>query len=373
MLTAVCLVIPALESWPGRAAPGVQRELLEGRVVSVVARYPYGEFTAELLEVEYEGRRIVVDRLRQPNTASAFEVRPGDTIVFFETRGPDGTTYQFRDRSRKVPLLLLGGLFVVFVVIVGGWQGVSSLVGLAAGVLVVGRFVLPGLLAGADPVLLCIVGAITIMAATLTLGHGASRKTAIAFIATSACLVLAGFVANAAVDLAALSGLAGDDELNLSRLARGIDMRGLLLGGIILGAVGVLDDVTTTQASAVIELHRTDPALTRRELFRRAMRIGRDHIAASTNTLFLAYTGAALPLLVILTDRGLAPHLVVSFETLAVEIIRTLAGSIAVVAAVPASSGIAALMVGRGPAQAEGARGGEDEARRLAGLDPTRE
>ncbi|MGE3857553.1 MAG: YibE/F family protein [Dehalococcoidia bacterium] len=352
LLAIVGGVLPALEVWPTRPESFVTRQLLEGRLISVVARDRAGDAVTERLAVDFEDRRIEVDRLYQVGSAGAFDIQPGERVLFYETRAPNGTSYQFGDRGRGPQLLLVVAVFAVSVVIVGGWQGVWSIFGLASTVLVIGRFILPAILGGASPVPVAIAGAIVIMAATLTLGHGAGRKTAIAFVATSAALILAGLLATWAVDIATLSGLAGDDEATLLRFASGVDMRGLLLAGIILGAVGVLDDVTTTQASTVIELREADPTLGRRELFRRAMRVGRDHIAATTNTLLLAYAGTALPLMVFFLDRGFSPVLVASFEPLATEVVRAAAGSIAIVAAVPLSSAVAALLVARSPRDA---------------------
>lgn len=354
LLAIVAGLLPALQVWPDRPFPLAHRELHEGRVIGTLSRQvtttPTGDFVSERLAVDLDGQRVEADRLFQTGTAAGFEARPGDPILLYRTETTLGTSYQVADRGRQSAIWIISLAFALVVLAVGGWQGMWSLLGLAASVLVIVRFIVPAVLSGADPLVICITGAIVIMAATLTLGHGAGRKTAIALAATSASLVLAGLAATWAVDLVTLSGLAGENETLLHRFAgTSIDMRGLLLGGIILGAVGVLDDVTTTQASTVIELHEADPTLGRRELFRRAMRVGRDHIAATTNTLLLAYAGTALPLLVLLAGSGLSAQMAVSFETLATEVVRTVAGSMAIVAAVPVSSALAALVVTRTP------------------------
>jgi uncharacterized membrane protein len=184
-----------------------------------------------------------------------------------------------------------------------------------------------------------------IMTTTLTLGHGVNRKTAIALAATVGCLALTGLLAVWSVEFASLTGIADDDASTLQiLLGRGVvDPRGLLLGSMILGAVGVLDDVTTTQASAIAELREANPSLTSMELFRRGMNVGRDHIAATTNTLLLAYAGTALPLILILSAQQQPAGILISFDSLATEVVRTVVGSIGIVAAVPLTTALAAF------------------------------
>ena len=152
------------------------------------------------------------------------------------------------------------------------------------------------------------------------------------------------------VEFARLTGIATDDASTLQVLLGNgvIDPRGLLLGSMILGAVGVLDDVTTTQASAVAELHEANPTLSSAELFRRGMNVGRDHIAATTNTLLLAYAGTALPLTLILSAQQQPVGILLSFDALATEVVRTVVGSIGIVAAVPLTTAIAAFSAGWG-------------------------
>lgn len=352
LLTVVGFVLPALSIWPERSFRGVERTLLEGRVVAVLTRQviatPTGDVASERLAIDVDGLRIEADRLYALGTADDFTAEPGDRLQVYRTETSAGTSYQVRGRARPAEVWIIGAVFAVLTIAVGRWQGLWSLLALGASLLVVARFIVPAILGGADPLLVCITGAMVIITATLTLGHGANRKSVIALAATCVCLVLAGLLATWAVDLTLLTGLVDDDAATLRRFSNGaIDMRGLLLGGIILGAVGVLDDVTTTQASTVLELRDVDPQLSRRELFTRAMRVGRDHIAATTNTLLLAYAGAALPTLVLLAGFSEPLSRIVSFESLTTEIVRTAAGSIAIVAAVPVATALAVLVAGR--------------------------
>lgn len=349
LLLIVGWVVPVLGLWSDTGFALADRELREGRVIAVIGRQTLpaadGDAVIERVAIDLDGRRVEADRLFAVGTADDFALEPGDTVVLYETRAPNGTSYQFADKSRRVPMWILGLGFAAFAVAIGGRQGVLSIAGLAATVIVIWQFILPAILGGLDPLFVCIAGATVIMAITLITGHGGGRTSLVALGATAACLLLAGALASWAVGLASLSGAASEEAGTLVRLAGGVlDMRGLLLGAIIIGAVGVLDDVTTTQAATVFELHEADRTLTRDELFRRSMRVGRDHIAATTNTLLLAYAGASLPLLLLLNGQGLAAS-VISFEVFATEAVRTLVGSTAIIAAVPVSSLVAAFAV----------------------------
>ncbi len=363
LLVAVTVLLPALDMFPPRTLGLASSDLHEGQVLEILERAsrttPAGDVVTERIAVLVDGRRVEVQRTTQAMGVPVLDLRAGDRVLVIATPGPEGTIYDVRDRVRRAPVMQLAFIFGLLVVVVGGWHGAASLVGLGATVLVVGRYIVPAILAGRDPLLTCIAGALVIMAATLTLGHGPHRRTWIALGSTAIALVLGGVFSAWAVDFTRLTGLT-EDSATLQQLASSLDVRGLLLGGILLGAVGVLDDVTTTQAATVFELREANPALSRRELFSRGMNVGREHIAATTNTLLLAYAGSSLPLLVILAAQDLPPGILVSFDTLATELVRTLAGSTAIVAAVPLTTALAALDTGR--PRVGRARRGEGEA-----------
>ena len=349
LLLAVTVVLPALGVWQRRALPVVHEEIREARVIEVTpgesVTTPSGVIRQEHVVVEADHQQIGIDRTFQDGGGDAFVVKPGETVLLAATEGEQGVVYQLKDRSRRFPVWTLTAAFALLVVAVGGWRGALSLVGLASSVLVISRFVVPAIMSGWDPLIVCIIGGLVIMTATLTLGHGVERKTAVALGATAGCLALTGLLAVWSVEFARLTGLATDDAGTLQILVGTgvINPRGLLLGSMILGAVGVLDDVTTTQASAVAELREANPALTSTELFRRGMNVGRDHIAATTNTLLLAYAGTALPLILILAAQQQPAGVLVSFDVLATEVVRTVVGSIGIVAAVPLTTALAAF------------------------------
>ncbi len=295
-----------------------------------------------------DGETVTIDRQIARDDAFAIRVKPGDDVlVTAYDAGGGQTAYFIADRLRTFPLWVLGAVFAAAVVLVGRWRGVWSLVGLVASFLVIVRFIVPAILSGMSPLVATLIGASVIMTTTLVLAHGASRKSGTALVGTVLSLLLAVLLATFAVEVTALTGLAGDQEATLQLLSGGsIDARGVLLGGIIIGALGVLDDVTATQSSAVFELRRANPLLGAGELFARGLNVGRDHIASTANTLVLAYAGAALPLIVILSVQPEPLGLLISREQISTEIVRTLVGSIGIVAAVPITTAIAALAAG---------------------------
>jgi len=274
-------------------------------------------------------------------------LRAGDRIVV--GRAVDPTTgkvsYYFADYQRARQLLLLALAFAVVVVGVARWRGLAALIGLGTAWLVLVRFVLPAILNGRSPVAVALVGSSVIMFVVLYLAHGFSSRTTTALLGTLASLALTGLLAAVFVAGTHLSGLGSDEATYLQTLAGNISWSGLILGGIVIGSLGVLNDVTVTQASAVWELHDANPARGPRILFRSAMRIGRDHIASTVYTLVLAYAGAALPLLILFTLANQRFSRVLTGELLAEEVVRTLVGSIGLVASVPITTALAALVV----------------------------
>ena len=262
------------------------------------------------------------------------------------------------DRWRVETLQVLLALFAIAVVVVGGWRGVRALVALGLTIAVILKIILPLILQGVPPLPMAVIGASAITAATILLTEGWSRASLAAILGTTGALSVTGLLAAAATAAAGFTYSAGSDLAFLqTQGGEGLDLRGILLAAIILGAVGVLDDVTVTQAVVVDELADRGE-LRGRLLFSSAMGIGRSHIGATVNTLFLAYVGASLPLLVVLLVAQAPPELVYNNEAIATEVVRTLAGSIGIVAAVPLTTFVAAMLVGPGPDRPRTTAGG---------------
>lgn len=284
-----------------------------------------------------------------PDEPSTPNFTTGDRVVLAFTGGDpvDPSSYQVRDFQRGAPMLWLAVLFAVAVVLLGRWKGLASLaaLGFSFGVLLV--YVLPAILAGSNPVVVGVLGAGVIMFGTLYLSHGVSARTSTAVVGTLLSLGLIGLLGSAFSAATRLTGLGADTANLIAVLGTGIDARGLLLAGVVIGALGVLDDVTVTQTSAVWELRRANPGLSSRQLYTAALRIGRDHISSAVNTLALAYAGAALPLLLAFSVSGQSFGTLITAQDVAQEVVRTLVGSIGLVAAVPITTLIAAVVARR--------------------------
>ncbi|WP_406373191.1 YibE/F family protein [Streptomyces sp. NBC_00647] len=266
-------------------------------------------------------------------------------VVAYEPSAPKDLQYSVTDANRKLPLTLLAGIFAVVVVVVGRMRGVMALIALAISFMILNFFILPAILQGSNPLVVAVVGSSAIMLIALYMCHGLSARTSVAVVGTLLSLVLIGILGSVFIDWAVLTGNTDDNTGLIHGLYPSIDMSGLLLAGVIIGSLGVLDDVTVTQTSAVWELHEANPTMGWRGLYRAGIRIGRDHIASVVNTLVLAYAGAALPLLLLFSIAQSSVGTVANSELVAEEIVRTLVGSIGLVAAVPVTTALAALVV----------------------------
>ncbi|MQA14758.1 MAG: YibE/F family protein [Pseudonocardiaceae bacterium] len=273
----------------------------------------------------------------------------GDQVVLAYAGGDPtaDSSYQVRDFQRGPAMSWLVALFAAAVLLLGRWKGLASLAALGVSFAVLIGYLLPAILAGGDPVTVAVLGAGVIMFGTLYLAHGVSAQTSTAVLGTLLSLVLIMVLGAAFTAATSLSGLDAETASLIGMLGSGIDARGLLLAGVIIGALGVLDDVTVTQTSAVWALRRANPDLGAGQLYASALRIGRDHISSAVNTLALAYAGAALPVLLAYSVSGQTFGTLITAQDVAQEVVRTLVGSIGLVAAVPLTTVIAALVARR--------------------------
>lgn len=311
-----------------------------------------GEVTLRLDAGPDEGAEVTAP---VPDGPGAPRVSVGDQVVVHagaDPADPATARYGIADHQRGTPLVWLVGLFAIAIIAFGRWRGVASLAGLAACFTLLLTFVVPGILGGHPPLLVSVVGAATVLFLIMYLVHGVSVRTSVAVLGTLAAVVLTGLLGYLGTSVTHLTGfLGGSEELTLLNLYPDLDLRHLLLAGIIFGSLGVLDDVTVTQAATVAELARADPRLTRLQLYRAGERVGRAHVASVVNTLVLAYAGASLPLLLLVVTSGVSAGDALTTETLAQEIVRSVVATVGLVAAVPITTALAALVcaAGRGP------------------------
>lgn len=278
----------------------------------------------------------------------------GDAVVVGAAEGqPIESRYEIIDLQRAWSLFALALTFAVAVIALSRWRGLRALGSLALSVLILIVFVLPALLDGKPPLAVAVVGASAIMIGTLYLTHGFSARTSVALLGTLISLSLTGVLGSLFTTIGRFTGLAGESERFLATVGETIDLRGLLLAGLVIGALGVLDDVTVTQTAAVWELADADPAASRRTLFSAGLRIGREHVSAAVNTLVLAYAGASLSLLMLFAVSGQGVLDTVTTELVAQEVVRALVGGLGIIAAVPVTTLIAALAVRERPRRPE--------------------
>ncbi len=271
----------------------------------------------------------------------------GESVLLSVTEFEDGViSLQYADRDRDVLLGALALVFGVAVVGLGRLRGMAALAALTLSVGLLALFILPAIIAGRDAVLVALVGGGAIMLISLYLAHGYHRLTHVATLGAFGALALTAGLSWIAMTVGKFSGLVTEESFFLLSIP-GLDLNGILLAGIVLGALGALDDVTVTQASAVWEVHGANPEMPSAELYASGLRVGRDHIVSTVNTLLLAYAGASLPLLILFTLSDQPLGIVASSEVVALEIVRTLVGSIGLVAAVPFTTWLSSRVVKR--------------------------
>lgn len=358
VLTGLVVLWPggAPDEEDGRTGVGFDRQHEQAQVTEVT-EVPCEDIGVQVREgAEGPCEHATVEVTSGPHTGRTFQevvtpdatqrYSPGqDVVVAYAPDAPEELQYSVTDVKRTVPIVLLAIVFALAVVAVGRMRGLLALVGLVSSFAILTMFILPAILHGSNPLLVAVIGGSAIMLVTLYLCHGFTARTSVAVLGTLISLVLIGLLGSWFIDWAHLTGNTNDQTGLVHGLYPGIEIRGLLLAGILIGSLGVLDDVTVTQTSAVWELKQADPRASWLTIYRSGMRIGRDHIASVVNTLVLAYAGAALPLLLLFTIAQSDVGTVAFSELVAEEIVRTLVGSIGLVASVPVTTLLAALVV----------------------------
>jgi uncharacterized membrane protein len=358
--TAIGLVTLWPEDRTFEQPPGLARPKTLGAEIVAIAATPCrvpGQsacrtVTVELKEGKDKGTRA---KLTVNDPPDRLDLDVGDGVRVAENQLPPDAQlggvkldrYSLADFERKAPLLWLALGFSALVLLTGRWQGLRALIGLGASLAIVIFFVVPAILDGTSAPGVALVGSLAIMIVTLVVTHGFGPKMLAATLGTAAALILTLGLGSLFIAAAHLTGLSSDEALFLRASVGNISITGLLLAGMVIGALGVLDDLTVTQASTVLALRRANPTLGFRRLFEGAIEVGHDHIAATVNTLVLAYAGAALPVLLIFSLGGTSFGDALNSESVATEVVATLVGSIGLIAAVPLTTALATLLAVR--------------------------
>jgi uncharacterized membrane protein len=358
-MIAAATVVGLVLLWPGhvesQVAQGITVESEGAKVDSVREGFCAGLVTQQCQRVKAtiesgaeKGKRIEIQL-----SAGGLDpdVDPGDQIRVAKAPEPPkgapavaGTGYTLYDFERRAPMLLLFALFVLVVLVFARWRGALSLVGLVISLVIVLVFVVPAILDGKSALLVAVVGAVAIAYTTIPLAHGWGPKSLAALLGSVASLILTALLAVLFTNLTQLTGLSSEEAIFLQIGSADVSLQGLLLAGMVIAALGVLDDVTISQASTVMALRKANPALKLRRLSGLALDVGRDHVSATVNTLVLAYVGASLPILLLFSAADLGVSDALNLEVVAKEVVGTLVGSIGLIAAVPITTGLAALL-----------------------------
>lgn len=355
LLTAVALYSTFSKvELPGDGFSTFGSETIRAEVVQIIEEgqidmgghsQKYQVARVNILEGEYAGIVMEIDYGKRQVRSDEYDLAVGDKVMVSISKTPDNViNAYFVDFVRTTPILWLTIIFAVAIIIISRWKGLRALLSMAFSLYIIIGYIIPHILVGEDPLTVSIIGSAILLGVTLYLTYGWTLKTHAAVISMILVLLITGALSALFVVFTKLNGTGDENVMFLMQMMETpINLRGLLLGGMIIGALGVLDDLVTTQSSAVFELYHANPNFGFKELYNSAMRIGQDHVAATVNTLVLAYAGASLPMLLMFSlGRGDYGYLV-NFAFIAEEIVRTLVGSLGLIAAVPLSTAIAIL------------------------------
>lgn len=357
-ILAIVLALSVFSFQPAVAAEE-QEEYVRAQVVRIVEK---GEPDSLVLSAIVQQVRVRIisgsekgkEVTAQNNVVSSQDavasLNAGDEVIMLSSRGQTGDTdYYVVDYNRTMPLALIFLAFIALGIIFGRRHGASALLGLGVSLLILAYFIVPQIIQGSDPLLVSLVGAYAIAFFSIIIAHGMKKRTMVALASTMITLGCAAGFAILFVHAARLFGTGTEEAVMLQfGPLEAINIQGLLLGGILIGTLGVLDDITTAQAAAIDELKKVNPSLDFRALYRHGIAIGREHIAALINTLVLAYAAVSLPLFLLFSLYRTQPiWVVLNSDRVAEEIIRTLVGSSALIIAVPITTVLAAWFFSR--------------------------
>ena len=358
-LVAAPLIRGLFQSEQDTTDVGYSSDTVRARVISIAEQgqvenrggvQTYQVVEVEILEGQFEKTRVFMDFGKTQIMPADYVLAVGDEILVSVgiSLVNQSTDAYFIDFVRGRAILLIFAIFVVVAFLVGSWTGLRSLLGMLIGLGVIVLFIIPQIASGGNPIVVSIIGSIIFLGLSLYLVYGWKPMTHAAVISIALALSITGVLSFIFVRLARLTGFGNEDMMFLMQQSQiPIDMRGILLAGIIIGSLGVLDDLVVGQSSSVFQLHAANPALSFKELFARAMTIGRDHVSASVNTLVLAYAGESLPMLLLFSITNVNLGMAINVSYIAEEIVRALAGTIGLFISIPIATALACVWVTR--------------------------
>ena len=320
----------------------------EGKTITDTGTYPFQEIVLKILEGSEKNKLIKIEYGKDFDITDDQLLKVGDKVVLAQVLDQDIATYQIVSKYRLDAILPVIIFFLILVIALSGWKGFGSIVGMFMSLVVILKYIVPQILNGQNPLTVSIIGCMFILVTTIYLAHGFSAKTTIAVISTFITLIGIGFLATTLVDTTFLTGLASEDAAMLKfGLTTNIDFRGLLLGGILIGSLGVLDDITTGLTASIFEIAKANNKMSFNKVFSSGLSVGKEHISSLVNTLVLAYAGSSLPIfLMLIINADRYPFWFMLNDGIIVEeIVRTIAGSIGLIAAVPLTTFMASYYV----------------------------
>lgn len=325
-------------------APPVSAEqktkYLEARITNVTDN----QLELIITNKELQTKKIIIKKDTLPQNKITYQA--GDKVIIENVKTPEGEDFfMIVDFVRSQYLLLLFIIFLITTIIVAKWRGFTSLLGMGVSFFIIFKVVLPPILAGNNPVQIAILSSLLIIPTTFYLSHGFNRKTTAAMISTIISLFFTGALASSFVKLTKLTGLVSEELVYLNIDPASLNTVGILLAGIIISLLGILDDVTLSQASVVKQIKETNPKFSYKKIYEKAMQVGRDHISSMVNTLILVYAGSKLPLLLLFIETSKSFSEVINYEIIAQEIVGTLVSSIGLILAVPITTIIGSLII----------------------------
>ena len=316
----------------------------KAKIIEVTDKNDYQEVKFQILNGEEAGQQIIIDHGKDFDLLDNQKVKKDDFVTIVKSHGLK-TSYNIVEPYRLNAIFFMIILFLLIVFTLMKWKGLSSLLGLAVSIFILIKFVVPLILNGHNPLLTSFIGSLFIAGISIYMAHGFNRRSTLSIISTLGTIIIALILSIWFVSMTKVFGTGSEEAFVLQLGMNTINLKGLLLGGIVIGTLGILDDVTTTQTAAIEEIHKANSNLKFKELYKRGFSVGREHMISMINTLALAYIGAAFPMFILFyTSEHLPLWVIINNEMIVEEIVRTLAGSIALLFAVPISTLLAAYI-----------------------------